>query len=131
MRWVGTIWRLSVAGLAESLLLLPVADSGSLCENIAAFHSAGPRDAGRHGVLRDRGRIVVSQHTERDPVLRAALGGRDGHHDGSDPDRTAPLSCKPGVRIPSRRVPTVDWILYRAGRGVADRHLRLLGRLQH
>src|SRR5450631_3304006 len=130
MRWLGTIWRLSVAGLAESLLLLPVADSGSVCENVAAFHSAWTRHTGRHGVLRDRRRIAVSQHRERDPLLRAALAGGDGDPDGRDPDRAAALSREAGLRVPSWCVSTIHWILYRAGRGLTHRYLRLLGRLQ-
>src|ERR1700692_2505485 len=131
MRRVGTIWRLSVAGLAQSLLLFPVADSGSVCENAAAFHSAWTRHAGRDGVLRDRRSIAVSQHTERDPLVRAALAGGDGHHDGRDSDRAAALSREPGLRVPSRCVPTIHWILYRAGRRLTHCHLRLLGGLQH
>src|SRR5579863_9129432 len=123
MRRAGTIWRLFVAGLAQSLLLLPVADSGSVCENTAAFHSAGTRHTGRDGVLRDCRGIAVSQHTERDPLLRAALAGCDGDHDGRDPDRTAALSLEPGLRVPSRCVSTIHWILYRAGRGLTDCHL--------
>src|ERR1700733_9705643 len=129
MRRVGTIWRLSVANPAERLLLIPVADSSSVCENIAAFHSAWTRHAGRDGVLRDRSRITVSQHTERDPLVGTALAGSDGHLDGRDRDRATALSREPGLRVPSRCLPTIHWILYRAGRGLTHRHLRLLGRL--
>src|ERR1700740_3734004 len=104
MRWVGTIWRLSVAGLAGSLLFLPVADSGSVCKNVAAFHSAWTGHAGRDGVLRDRRRIAVSQYTKRDTVVRAALGGGDGYPDGCNPNRAAALSREPGLRVPSRSI---------------------------
>src|SRR5206468_939923 len=128
---VGAIWRLSVADVAQSLLFLPVADTGSVCEDAAAFDSARARHAGGYGVLRDRRCLALSQHPERDPLLRPALAGGHGHDDGGDSDRAAELSCEPGLRIPSWRVFTIEQFFYRSWRSAADRDLRLLGCLQH
>src|ERR1700690_76975 len=127
MRGIGTIWRLSVAGVAQSLILVPVADSGSVCKDVAPVDSAWTRHPNSHVGLRDCRSLAVSQHTERDTILRAALAGSDGHHAGGDSDRAAALSLEPGLRVPSRRISTIDRLLYRAGRGAADCHLRLLG----
>src|SRR5579859_6422647 len=99
MRRTGTIWRLSVAGIAQSVLLLPATHSSSVCEDVAAFDFPWPRDRGGDGVLRDRRGLAVSQHPERDALLRAALAGSDGDHDGGDFYRAAPLSCQPGLRV--------------------------------
>src|ERR1700741_4154784 len=99
MRRARTIWRLSVAGVAPSVLLLPVAPSSSVCEDVTPFDSPWPGDPGGHGVLRDRRCFAVSQHPERDALLRAALAGGHGDHDGGDFYRAAPLSCQPGLRV--------------------------------
>ena len=64
----------------------------------------GPGHPGGDAVLRDRRGPAVSQHTERDPLLRPAVDGRHGHDDDGDPYRAAALSRAtwPSDSLPAR-----------------------------
>src|ERR1700684_170062 len=126
MRGFGSVCRLRLSSVAQSVLFLPAAYPDSICAHATADHSGWTRHPGGDAVLRGRRGPAVSQHTERDPILRTAVVRRHGHHDDRDPYRVAALPPPPCLRIPRGRVSAVGRILYRAGRCVADRYLRLL-----
>src|ERR1700733_8240158 len=131
MRGPGAICRLPLACVTQSLFFLSTTYPCSICAHAAIGDPAGTWDFGRHAVLRDRRGVAVSQHTERDAVLRPAVVGGDGHPADRDSHRAAALLCEPGLRLPARGVSAFERILHRAGSGVTDCNLRLLGSLQH
>src|SRR5580658_6784909 len=97
MRRPGTICRLSVAFPTQSVFCLSAADPCSLCTHTTAGYSAWTWHGSSDGMLHARRRTTVPQYPECDPLLRPALGRRDGHLVERDFNRAAALSRQTGL----------------------------------